>query len=137
MISFSKWKQLESRLAALGIFSKDLTEHFVRSSGHGGQNVNKVSTCVYIKHEPTGTEVKCQKTRSQQDNRYFARVILADKIEFARKGRESAKAKQAYKIKKQKQKRSKRAKEKILESKAIRAEKKKYRTRPDTSQNEI
>jgi protein subunit release factor B len=131
MISFSKWKTLEARLASLDIFDRDLKEHFIRSSGHGGQNVNKVSTCVYLKHEPSGTEVKCQQTRSQQDNRYFARVILANKIESARLGRESAKAKEIYKIKKQKQKRSKRAKEKILASKAIRAKKKQERKRPD------
>src|SRR4051812_36067937 len=112
MISAKKWQHIDERLAKLGIFEKDIQEHFVRSSGHGGQNVNKVNSCVYIKHHPSQTEVKCQQTRSQQENRYFARVILAEKIEHQKLGAESAKAKEIFKIRKQKQKRSKRAKDK-------------------------
>jgi protein subunit release factor B len=133
MITFGKWKQLEERLLSLGILEKDLHEHFIRSSGHGGQNVNKVSTCVYLKHEPSGLEVKCQKTRSQQNNRYFARQILAEKLEQQILGVESKKAKEIYKLKKQKQKRSKRAKEKMLRLKALRSEKKSQRKTPDFS----
>lgn len=131
MIGFPKWKQLEARLAKIGIFEKDISEHFVRSSGNGGQNVNKVNSCVYIKHEPTGVEVKCQQTRSQQDNRYLARVILAEKIETQRLGAQSAKAKEIHKLRKQKQKRSKRAKNKMLKDKAIHSGKKEQRRRPD------
>jgi protein subunit release factor B len=131
VISFAKWKQLEARLVSLGIFERDITEHFVRSSGNGGQNVNKVNSCVYLKHEPTATEVKCQQTRSQQDNRYFARTILAEKIEQEKLGQESAKAKAIFKTRKQKQKRSKRAKEKILRAKALRSDKKEQRRPPD------
>ena len=65
----------------LGIFEKDIDEKFVRSSGHGGQNVNKTSTCVYLKHVPTGIEVKCMKDRSQSINRFLARRELVKKIE--------------------------------------------------------
>jgi protein subunit release factor B len=130
MISFSKWKILDAKLASLAIYPKDLVEHFIRSSGNGGQNVNKVNSCVYLKHIPTGLEVKCQKTRSQQDNRYFARLILIERIEAIQLGRESKKAKEVYKLKKQKQRRSKRAKEKMLAAKAQRSEKKNMRKNP-------
>ncbi len=115
----------------LGIYERDLEEHFVRSSGHGGQNVNKVSSCVYLKHLPTSLEVKCQKTRSQADNRYIARAILCEKLEQKILGRESQKARERYKIRKQKQKRSKRAKEKILAEKHTRSQIKKERKKPD------
>ena len=66
----------------LGIFEKDIEEKFVRSSGHGGQNVNKTSTCVYLKHIPTGIEVKCMKDRSQSINRFLARRELIKKFEM-------------------------------------------------------
>jgi protein subunit release factor B len=68
-------------MKALDILEKDIKEKFIRSSGHGGQNVNKTSTCVYIKHVPTGTEVKCMKDRSQSINRFLARRELVKKIE--------------------------------------------------------
>lgn len=131
MISDKKREGLEKKMAALGIFEHDLTEHFIRSSGHGGQNVNKVNSCVYLKHLPTSIEVKCQKSRSQGDNRYLARAILCEKIEAQILGRQSAQAKERYKIKKQKQKRSKRAKEKMLATKHIQSQKKKFRKKPD------
>jgi len=127
MISEKKWQQLEVQMKALGILEKDLHEHFVRSGGHGGQNVNKVSTCVYLKHLPSGVEVKCQKSRSQTDNRYLARRILYEKLEAQIKGKESSLQRERYKVRKQKQKRSKRAKEKILQGKHQRSEKKTFR----------
>ena len=79
-VSPGKEKTLKEKLASLGIYEKDMKETFVRSQGHGGQNVNKTSTCVHLKHIPSGTEVKCQKTRSQGMNRYYARVLLYEKI---------------------------------------------------------
>ncbi|MBN8554846.1 MAG: peptide chain release factor-like protein [Deltaproteobacteria bacterium] len=131
MISEKKREQLSLRMAKVGIFEKDLVEHFIRSGGHGGQNVNKVNTCVYIKHLPSEIEVKCQKTRHQADNRYFAREILCEKIETQILGKKSAAEKERYKIKKQKQKRSKRAKEKILQQKKHQSEKKSFRSKPE------
>ena len=98
------------------------------SSGHGGQKVNKTSTCVYLKHIPTGIEVKCQEERSQALNRYKARRILVGKIESLIKGKESEEQQRIAKIRRQKRKRSKRAKEKMLEEKRKRAEKKKDRS---------
>lgn len=130
MISPSKWKSLSKRMDEFKIFENDLEEKFIRSSGKGGQNVNKVNTCVYLKHLPTAHEVKCQKTRSQQDNRYFARQILTDKIEAEFLGKKSKKEREIYKKKKQKQKRSKRAKSKILEEKKKQSVKKDLRKKP-------
>src|SRR5512139_560282 len=88
-VSAEKEEALHQKMEELGIREEDIVERFVRSRGHGGQNVNKVSTCVYLKHLPTGIEVKCQQERSQALNRFFARRILAQKIEDQVLGRES------------------------------------------------
>lgn len=126
-VSPEKELALNERLNELGIRPDDLVEKFIRSGGHGGQNVNKVSTCVYLKHIPTGIEVKCQKERSQALNRYHARKMLADKIDNLIKGKESAEQQKIEKIRRQKRKRSKRAKEKMLANKRHQSEKKKER----------
>ena len=127
MLSQRKEKALHDRMQQLGINESDIIERFVRSSGAGGQKVNKASTCVSLKHLPSGIEVKCQKERSQALNRFLARRILADKIEQVQLGKKSEEAKRIAKIKRQKRKRSKRAKEKILREKKIQSEKKKSR----------
>ena len=127
MLSQRKEKTLNDRMEQLGIKESDIIERFVRSSGAGGQKVNKTSTCVYLKHIPSGIEVKCQKERSQALNRFLARRILADKLEQIQLGRKSEEAKRIAKIRRQKRKRSKRAKEKILKEKKIQSEKKKLR----------
>ena len=80
-VSPEKEAQLTQRMAALGVREADLEETFVRSGGHGGQNVNKTSTCVMLLHRPTGLQVKCQATRQQGLNRFIARRLLLDKIE--------------------------------------------------------
>lgn len=133
-VSKAKEDALGKRMESLGIFEKDIVEKFVRSSGRGGQKVNKTSTCVYLKHLPTGVEVKCQKERSQAINRFLARRILADKIEEMIRGKESEEQQRIEKIRRQKRKRSKRAKEKMLEEKRKQSQKKKersYRPRPE------
>ena len=112
----------------LGIRKKDIEEKFIRSRGPGGQKVNKSSTCVYLKHRPTGIEVKCQEERSQALNRFLARRRLANKIETLILGRASEERKRIEKIRRQKRRRSKRAKEKMLEYKRKRAAKKKMRS---------
>ena len=123
-VSPKKQADLEQRMLAVGIHERDLREHFVRSSGRGGQNVNKVSTCVVLKHLPTGIEVKCQQERSQALNRFLARRILVEKLERVLQGARSAAVQLAWKIRKQKRRRSKRAKEKVLEQKHRQSEKK-------------
>jgi protein subunit release factor B len=126
-VSPEKSRALESRLKALGVREEDLEERFVRSGGKGGQNVNKVSTCVILIHRPTGISVRSESERSQGLNRYLARRRLADKIEERVRGEASRKRKEIEKIRRQKRKRSKRAKEKMLEEKHRRGEIKKGR----------
>ncbi len=105
-----KVRELVDRMLSLGIREEDLVERFIRSSGPGGQKVNKTSTCVYIKHIPTGVEVKCRESRSQALNRFLARRYLVEKIEAMRLGLDSEREKLRQKLRKQKQKRRKRAK---------------------------
>lgn len=107
-----KIKELEERLRTLGIFESDIVEKFIRCQGKGGQKLNKTSSGVYLHHIPTNIEVKCQKERSQAMNRFFARRILAEKIESLLSG-SSANSK-IEKIRKQKQKRASRARRKCI-----------------------
>jgi len=79
-VSEEKNRWLRERMEVLGVREEDIEEKFVRSSGSGGQKVNKTSTCVYLRHTPTGIEVKCMKERSQSLNRFFARRELVEKI---------------------------------------------------------
>jgi protein subunit release factor B len=131
MLSFGVSQEKEAalfrKMEELGIRESDLVEKFVRSGGHGGQNVNKVATCVYLKHLPSGIEVKCQQERSQALNRYLARRILADKVERLILGKKSEEEQRIAKIRRQKRKRSKRAQDKILADKRRQGEKKRER----------
>lgn len=126
-VTISKQKELEDKFNKLNIKECDIIEKFVHSSGNGGQNVNKVATCVYLKYIPLNIEIKCQKSRTQILNRYYARKMLAEEIESRILGEESKKQKEIEKKRRQKRKRSKRAKEKILELKKINSEKKENR----------
>jgi len=106
-VSEEKDKWLWERMEALGIHERDLEEKFVRSSGRGGQKVNKTSSCVYLKHIPTGIEVKCMKERSQSLNRFLARRELLKKVEML-SGRLTPDDIRIKKVKRQKLKRRKR-----------------------------
>ena len=105
-------------MAALGVREMDIEETFVRSGGHGGQNVNKTSTCVMLVHRPSGVQVKCQETRQQGLNRFLARRLLLDKIEEKLKGFVAGKRAEIEKIRRQKRKRSRRAKARMLGKKS-------------------
>ena len=111
----------------LGIREQDLDEQFVRSGGHGGQNVNKVSTCVILVHRPSGTTVRCQEERSQAMNRFRARRRLVDKMEESLLGAASRQRQEIEKIRRQKRKRGRRAKQKMLRDKRHRSDVKESR----------
>ncbi len=128
-VSPEKEKALEARMERLGVSEGDLRETFIRSSGPGGQKVNKSSSCVYLVHLPTGLSVKCQRERSQAMNRFLARRLLLDRIERLQRGVINAEKQRIEKIKRQKRRRSRRAKEKTLELKHIQSEKKSMRVK--------
>jgi len=108
-VSEAKSQALNTRMRECGLKESDIQEQFVRSSGPGGQNVNKTSTCVMLRHLPSGLEVKCTKSRSQGLNRYYARKIMCEMLENASLGRKSPAAQQADKIRKKKQRRKRRS----------------------------
>ena len=128
-ISQEKDAVLRERMERLGVREEELRETFIRSSGPGGQKVNKTSSCVFLVHLPTGLSVKCQQERSQTLNRFLARRLLLDRIERLRTGLVSAERMRVEKIRRQKRRRSRRAKEKTLEAKHLQTEKKSLRTR--------
>src|SRR3990167_5957952 len=113
MVTRETWQQLHVRMYALGIHEDDLIEKFILGSGSGGQKINNTSSCVWLKHEPTGIAVKCQKERSRELNRYLARQRLCEKLDAQINRSKSECEQAAAKIRRQKRKRSRRAKEKI------------------------
>lgn len=123
-VSAEKEEQLAQRMAALGVSEADIEESFVRSGGHGGQNVNKTATCVMLLHRSSGLQVKCQSTRQQGLNRFLARRLLLDKIERMKHGHVAAERARIEKIRRQKRKRSRRAKARMLADKSHQADKK-------------
>lgn len=120
----------------IDIRESDIVERFIKSAGHGGQNVNKTSTCVYLRHIPTGLEVKCQRERSQALNRDIARRILSKKIETLALRNLSKERRRIEKMRRQKRKRSKMAKLKILEAKRRHSQKKFLRAKIRSGKDE-
>ncbi len=129
-VSEAKAQWLKEQMLRLGIREGDFEEKFIRSGGPGGQNVNKVSTCVWLRHIPSGLEVKVQRERSQALNRFLARRLLMEKLEEERLGRLSAEQQRIAKIRRQKRRRSRRAKDKMLAGKKLHSQKKKLRSIP-------
>ena len=128
-VSPEKEKALADRMAALGIREGDLEETFVRGSGAGGQKINKTSSCVVLRHRPTGTEVRCQRERSQVMNRFLARRELCERIDERRRGAASARQQAIEKVRRQKRRRSRRQKAHMLDDKRHHGAKKAARGR--------
>ena len=127
LVSSEKSQALQRKMQELGIQERDLEEQFVRSSGAGGQKVNKTSSCVLLRHAPSGIQIKCQKTRNQSLNRFLARRLLCKKIEEKIFHLKSSEEQKREKIRRQKRRRTRRGKEQILKAKHHRAEIKKLR----------
>jgi len=120
---------IKNRMKQLRIYESDLVESFARSGGPGGQNVNKVSTAVTLRHLPSGISVTVQDSRSQAMNRKLARERLLDAVETTRKARRAAEIAEREKARRRKSPRPPALKRKILESKRKRGELKKQRTK--------
>ncbi len=130
-VSSDKEAALAARLAALGVDESDIMEKFVRARGPGGQNVNKTSTAVYLKHLPSGIEVKMQQERSQALNRFLARRVLADKLEALTRKQQTEEQERIARIRRQKRRRSRRAQQKVLAAKRHRSQVKHARSEPE------
>jgi protein subunit release factor B len=124
------WDTLLLSMQELGIREEDLVEKFIIGSGRGGQNLHKTSSCVYLKHLPSGIEVKCQRTRSRETNRYVARKLLCEEIARRLFSIKTEKVQKMEKLRRQKRRRSRRAQQKVLEGKRKRAEVKTARGNP-------
>ncbi len=127
----TKKDALTARLAALGVRAGDLAEEFILGSGRGGQKRNKTSSCVRLRHEPTGIEVKCDRARSRELNRFLARRELCDRLAARARGLSDARRQAAEKIRRQKRRRSRRARQRLLADKHHQAAKKERRHAPD------
>ncbi len=133
-VSDDKQQQLALRMEKLGIFDKDLVEKFILGSGKGGQKVNKTSSCVYLHHLPSGIEIKCQRNRSREMNRFLARRDLCDRFEERVLKVKTDKQHALEKIRRQKKRRTRRQQEKMLEGKRIQGEKKTLRRVSDSGE---
>jgi peptide chain release factor len=130
VIGPDKHALLEIRMAALGVTEAELVEKFILGSGSGGQKINKTSSCVYLKHEPSGLEIKCQANRSRELNRYQARRELCDKLDEIRLGKASARQQEMEKTRRQKRRRSRRSKQQSVADKRSLSIKKNLRRSP-------
>ena len=129
-LTAEKIAALEGRMAGLGVAAEDLLEKFVRGSGSGGQKINKTSSCVFLKHLPSGLCVKCQLDRSRELNRFLARRELCEQLETIRDGKASAKTQAIEKLRRQKRRRSQRSKQRSIADKRILSVKKSLRRAP-------
>ena len=129
-IKKEKFDELALRMQKLGIKDSDLQERFILGSGSGGQKINKTSSCVHLKHLPSGLEVKCQKDRSRDANRFFARRLLCEKLEKLLFNIQSEKEKAQEKVRRQKKRRTRKQKEKMLQTKKQRGQVKSLRAQP-------
>ena len=122
MINKEKIELLKEKMKALHIDEQDLIEKFILGSGRGGQKLQKTASTVYLKHLPTGLEIKCQESRSREDNRYFARIRLCEQFQAAFTNEKSKKQQLIEQIKRQKKRRTRKSGKKHSLSRAIDSE---------------
>ncbi|MBB08741.1 MAG: peptide chain release factor-like protein [Roseibacillus sp.] len=130
MIGQDKRAALKRRMVDLGILEDDLIERFIRGTGHGGQKINKTSSCVYLQHQPSGIEIKCQAQRSREMNRFIARRELCERLEEIAQGRKSERQQRIEKIRRQKRRRSRRQRQREVGLKRQHGQKKELRRKP-------
>jgi len=133
MISSEKKEALRLRMEEMGIADADLLEKFVQGSGAGGQKINKTSSCVFLKHLPSGICIKCQLDRSREMNRFLARRELCDQLDNIRLGKDSAKTQAMEKLRRQKRRRSRRSKQRSIADKRTLSAKKSLRKEPGSN----
>jgi len=133
-ISEDKIKKIKKLMQELGIKEKDLVEKFILGSGRGGQKIQKTSSCVYLKHIPSGIEIKCQKDRSRAVNRYLARNMLCEAYKAKILKEKSEKQKLIEKIRRQKKRKTRKQKQKMIEDKRRLSQKKSLRKPPKDEQ---
>jgi protein subunit release factor B len=120
---------LRARFVSLGVRPEEVEERFVRGAGAGGQKINKTSSTVWLRHRPTGTEVRCQRERSQATNRLLAWSELADKLEWCRAAAASAAQAARELARRQKRQKSRGQKVRMIQTKKHRAKIKSTRKR--------
>lgn len=130
MITKEKWDKLLALMAKLAIIESDLIEKFIVGSGSGGQKLHKTASTVYLKHLPSGLEIKCQESRSREDNRYFARARLCEKLHSIVSDELSKEQQKIEKLKRQKKRRSRKSKQKMLDDKSKQGALKQLRKKP-------
>lgn len=130
MISKEKWDKLSEWMTKLNITETSLIEKFIVGSGSGGQKLHKTASTVYLKHLSSGVEVKCQESRSREDNRYFARERLCEKLHSILSDEKTKAQQEIEKIKRQKKRRSRRSTQKMLDKKSKLGQLKALRKKP-------
>lgn len=135
MIGIDKWRKLAATMDKLHINDAELIEKFIVGSGKGGQKLHKTASTVYLKHLPSGLEIKCQESRSREDNRYFARERLCEKLQALLSDEKTKQQQKIEKIKRQKKRRSRRSKQKMLDQKSKQGQVKALRKKPPSSEH--
>lgn len=130
MLSPDKKDALARRMASLGLHEDDLVEKFIRGTGSGGQKINKTSSCVFLQHPPTGMEVKVQRERSREMNRFLAREELCQRLEEKDRGQKLARKQAREKKRRRNRRQGKRARARNVEKKRQHGRKKQNRKPP-------
>lgn len=134
MITKEKWDKLHDWMNKLGLIESDILEKFIIGSGSGGQKLHKTASTVYLKHLPSGLEIKCQDSRSREDNRYFARARLCEKVHAIVSDELSKEQERVEKLKRQKKRRSRKSKQKMLDTKSKQGALKQLRKKPSINE---